>query len=62
MSLSDGKGGKMEGCQGSPRRWRLVLPCSTEYEIRTCKDCGQAWIVIKGEGSKEILEELQEIE
>jgi hypothetical protein len=53
----------MGKCQGRLRRWRLVLPCSVEYEIRTCRDCGQAWIVVKKEGSKEIVEEeLQEIE
>jgi hypothetical protein len=32
-----------------------------EYEIRTCRDCGQAWIVVKKEGEM-VEEELQEIE
>jgi len=48
---------------GKPRKWRLVLPCSSiEYEILTCRDCGQAWITIKDMAGKERQVELQELD
>ena len=50
-------------CMGKPRKWRLVLPCSSiEYEILTCRDCGQAWITIKDMAGKERQVELQELD